>query len=222
MRNSRSREATLRDSRYIPFTQQPSCCVPACISMVMYRRGIPLLPLELLGWHLGVIISPENRELFWKARSGPKPISGWGTSGWGTYLSKGRHHPNRVFPRLQIPLEMIFHPISSFTKKGSLRRFLIHAVEKDLDCIVCYDTGVMHGRREHTGHACVLDRVYPRRGTLRLIDPGRFCQKWTTVPLERLYRAMKSHGDEKFGGVWEFRSPVEASREDTKALVQAR
>jgi len=57
-------------TRYVPFTQQKSCCVPASISIVMYKRNIPLLPQELLGYHLGLIIDPQNKELFWNPRTG--------------------------------------------------------------------------------------------------------------------------------------------------------
>ncbi len=33
-----------KDTKYVPLVQQEYCSAPACISMVMLRRGIPLIP----------------------------------------------------------------------------------------------------------------------------------------------------------------------------------
>lgn len=53
-----------KDTRYIPFTQQKSCCVPTSISIIMYKRNIPLIPQEVLGYYLGLIVDPEFKNLF--------------------------------------------------------------------------------------------------------------------------------------------------------------
>jgi hypothetical protein len=65
------------DSRYIPFTQQTSCCVPTCIQMVMYKLGIPLLPAEEIGYHLGLTVHPDKSYLFYNVRTSTKPPFCW-------------------------------------------------------------------------------------------------------------------------------------------------
>ncbi len=52
-------EIVPKDSRYIPFSQQPYCCVPTSIQMVMYRHNIPLVPAEELGYHLGLTVPKD-------------------------------------------------------------------------------------------------------------------------------------------------------------------
>jgi len=86
------KEVVPEDSRYVPFVQQKSCCVPACVSMIMYRHNIPLIPQELLGYYLGLVVREENKELFWNARTGERP-----PAGWGTQIYKEEHHPDNVW-----------------------------------------------------------------------------------------------------------------------------
>jgi hypothetical protein len=53
-------QAIPNDSRYVPFTQQPACCVPTCIQMVMYKNDIPLIPSEEIGYPLGLIVHGDD------------------------------------------------------------------------------------------------------------------------------------------------------------------
>jgi hypothetical protein len=72
------------DSRYIPFTQQPSCCVPTCIQIVMYRHDIPLRPAEEIGYHLGLVVSPDRSKLFSNVRTAAEAPS---SAGYGIQLA---------------------------------------------------------------------------------------------------------------------------------------
>jgi len=193
------KEITPKNSRYIPFTQQPSCCVPACISMIMYKRGIPLIPQEELGYYLGLVVSKENEHFFYKLRAGKRPVSGYGTQ-----IYKDEYNPNNVFPKLGIPLEMIFHPIDEFKDVKELENFISQQIKKDADMLICFDHGELKGSHEQGGHVCVIDRIFLKNGEIRLIDPQRNQPKWRTVKAEDLYKAMKFHGSDKMSGVWEF------------------
>lgn len=44
------------DTRYVPLTQQKWCCVPTCFQVVMLRHNIPLVPAEVIGYHMGLIV----------------------------------------------------------------------------------------------------------------------------------------------------------------------
>src|SRR6187401_2529326 len=94
-----------QDTRYVPFTQQSYCCVPTSIQMIMYRNGIPLIPLEELGYRLGLTVPPEDADLFYKPRVSDSPPS---TAGYGTQIAKEDFAPNKVFEELDIPLEFSF------------------------------------------------------------------------------------------------------------------
>jgi hypothetical protein len=188
-----------KDSRYVPFVQLKSCCVPACISMVMYKHNIPLLPQELLGYYLGLTVSQENKKLYWNPRTGKRPPSNYGTQ---IYLKK--YHPNTVFPRLKIPLKMVFYPISSFTTEKNLIKFVTEAVQKDKDILACFDHGKLSGDNIQGGHVCVVDRIDTKKGLIRLIDPQQTQPKWRIVKIKALIKAMEFHGDDKSAGFWEF------------------
>jgi hypothetical protein len=75
-----SYQAAPTTSRYIAFTQQPYCCVPTSITMIMYRNDIPLVPIEELGYLLGMTVPPEEEEYFYNVRVSDSPPS---SSGYG-------------------------------------------------------------------------------------------------------------------------------------------
>ncbi len=177
--------------------QQRWCCVPACISMIMYKNKIPLLPQEYLGYHLGLILPEEDRVLFWKTRSGKEP-----QAGWGTQIEKKRFSPNTVLPKLNIPLVMKFNAGKQFTG-NDLLAFLLEAETRDRDLLVCFDNGALMNSKKHGGHVCLFDRVEVKSRTVRLIDPSSNQPKWRFVKIEDLLRGINYHLN-KSAGIWEF------------------
>lgn len=197
------KDLTPKDSRYVPLVQQRWCCVPACISMVMYKHGMKLLPQEYLAYHLGLIVPKEDRALFSTARTGKKP-----KAGYGTQIEKKEYSPNVVFPKLKIPLKMTYHSARDLDMPR-LSELLVTAEKGNKDLLVCFDTGALGKTKNHGGHVCVFDRIDAKKGMVRLIDPASSQPKWRTVSLEDLYRGMRYHWN-KSGGVWEFTSTKKA------------
>lgn len=181
----------------MPLVQQRWCCVPACLSMIMYKRRIPLIPQEKLAHHLGLIVPKEDAYLFSKPRTGKKPAAGYGTQ-----IEKKQFSPNTVLPKLGIPLVMKYHPAKELTEE-SLVNLLIEAERKDKDFLVCFDIGALTNSKKHGGHVCVFDRIDTRKKTVRLVDPASSQPKWRTVSISDLYRGMRYHWN-KSGGIWEF------------------
>src|SRR5581483_2769030 len=127
------------DSRYIPFTQQPSCCVPTCIQMVMYRNGIPLRPAEEIGYHLGLIVRPDQSNLFANVRIAADAPP----AGYGIQIHIPEYEPNAAFARMGIPLDFKVEPISGFASADELMERL-RAIEKDdLDALVAFNYGAL-------------------------------------------------------------------------------
>ena len=184
-----------RDSRYIPLTQQKSCCVPTCVSMIMYKNKIPLLPMELLGHYFGLIVSPENKKLFWNARTGEKPLSGYGTR-----INLKRYEPNSVFKKLKIPLKMVIHSVANFTDKTFVS-YIAKSVKENKDIMVCFNSGVLNNQAGD-GHVCVIDRVYPSKNEVRIIDPSYNKPKWRMIKINKLRKAMEMH-PANGGAFWE-------------------
>lgn len=191
-------EVVPSDTRYIPLTQQRYCCVPTCIQMVMYRRNILLVPAELLGYYLGLIIPKKELKLFWNARTGKKP-----SAGYGTQIDKKEYNPNTAFKKLGIPLQMKLKLIDEFENITSFKNYLETIQEKDKDVIICYDYGTLFNIKSHNGHVCLIDRIYMDKNDIRMIDPWYLVSKWRIVKINKLFKAMKFHGAEKSGGFWE-------------------
>lgn len=189
-----------KNSRYVPLTQQPYCCVPTSIQMVMLKHNIPLLPVELMAHHLDTIVSPEKRELFWNlcsTRNRPP-------AGWGTRISEDKT-VNKMFVRLKIPLKMKFNLIESFETVEELGVYLYKSMRADTDVLVCYDVQPLFNTKNSSGHVCVFDRIDRKAGEVRFIDPESNVAKWRTVKLSKLYKAMQIHGNKHMGGCWELK-----------------
>lgn len=172
--------------------------MPTCIQMVMYRRGIPLVPAELIGYHLGLVVPKEELKYFWNGKTGKKPLAGWGTR-----ISKKEYGPNTALNKLGIPLRMEIHLIDGFPILEDFKAYLKEIEEKNKDVLVCFDWGTLFNEDQHTGHVCVLDRVYSERRKVRIIDSEYKAPKWRIVGIKKLYEAMKFHGPKKSGGFWE-------------------
>jgi hypothetical protein len=186
-----------KDSRYIPLVQEQSCCAVACILMVMYKRSIPLIAQELLGYHLGLVVSPDNRHLFWNARTGKKP-----KSGFGTQIFSKLYEPNNAFKKLKIPLQFSVHHVDTFKTEKEFKKFIVDAVKADRDLLVCFDHGHFNDEEKHAGHVCVIDRIYPKKDLVRLIDPSPNRPKWRLVKIAKLKKAMELH-PANGGSFWE-------------------
>lgn len=193
------KEIIPNDSRYVPFTQQKECCVPACFQMIMYKHGIPLLPQELIGYELGLVVPDQYADRFWNPRTG-KPHS----SGYGTNVGEGKDKvdPNIAFKKLGIPLQVKFKYIDEFDNFNEFKSYIEDFVEKDKDVIACFDWGTFSGNKDHKwGHVCLIDWVENDR--IRLIDPGYNEPKWEMVSAKLFFGSMKAHTRENAAGFWE-------------------
>lgn len=197
---SRKAEIIPADSRYIPLTQQKWCCVPTCIQMVMVRHQLPLVPAELIGYHLGLVVPKAAADFFWNPRTGKRP-----PAGYGTQAGKAAYSPNAMFKKLGIPLTMTWSLINRFKTIDAFRQYLADSEHTQTDMLVCFDWPMLfdENRTDHWGHVCILDRVFSQRDVVRIVDPDPDAAKWREVSIEKLYQAMVFHGQAKSAGFWE-------------------
>lgn len=167
----------------------------------MYRHNIPLIPAEEIGYHLGLIVPPEDKHLFYKVRTSDNPPL---AAGYGTNISAPEFTPNKALKTLGIPL--IFSQVlaSEMLDEGGLLRLLEDAESRDIDALLCFNHGVVKGQYEpHSGHVVVFDRVVD--GEIRVVDASPRQSKWRQIELSILFDAIKQHGDENCGGIWYFK-----------------
>ena len=200
MKQPTTYQAAPNNSRYIPFTQQDWCCVPTSIQMIMYRHGIPLVPAEEIGYHLGLTVPPDQADLFYNVRTSEKPPT---TAGYGTQISNPDYTPNKMFEKLGIPLEFSIKLASEFADKEALLTELKAIEAEDSDALLCFNHGVIRGEYQpNSGHVVVFDRVVD--GKVRIVDASWKQPKWRFVELGLLFEAIKRHDNENSGGVWHF------------------
>ena len=154
----------------------------------MYKLGMPLIPQELLGYHLGLIVSKENKHLFWNPRTGKRPKTGFGCQTW-----KKEFDVNSVFKKLKIPLKVINYPIADFKTKKDLISFIDNGIKKNKDFIVLVGSDALNGTSNNNGHACVVDIIYPKKDIIRLIDPSSIQSKWREFKIDKFIKAMNLH-----------------------------
>lgn len=165
--------------------------------MVMYRHNIPLIPQEKLGYYLGLIVHPSRAKLFYNVRiSKKKPPAGYGTR---IYLPE--FEPNVVFSKLKIPLKFTKKLISQFNSGEEILSFLQSVEKDDEDVLLCFNHGVLiDDASKNWGHVCVFDRLIGDK--IKIVDPSPDHPKWRIVSIEKMFSAMKKHGEERSGGFW--------------------
>lgn len=193
-------EASPNDSRYIPFTQQPYCCVPTSIQMIMYRNSIPLVPAEEIGYHLGLTVTLEDANYFYNVRSSATPPA---ESGFGTNISRPEYEPNTAFKRLGIPLSFQMRFASTIASEESLLDSLRKIEADNTDALLCFNHGVIRGQYEpNSGHVVVFDKII--NGQVRVLDASPRQPKWRLLGASLLFDALQQHGDNNSGGIWNF------------------
>ncbi len=172
--------------------------MPTCFQMIMYRNDIPLRSAEEIGYHLGLVVSPERSSLFSNVRTSAEVPP----AGYGIQSHIPEYEPNAAFARMDIPLHFAIDPIKGISSAGELLEKLRSYEENDVDIVVAFHLGALldDPSLKNAHHACVFDRVQGDR--VRLIDPSFHAPKWKTFSVEQLFNAMKKHVSPENGGMW--------------------
>ena len=169
--------ATINDRHYIPIKQEPYCCVPTCILMVMQRHGLALISQVEIGKVLGLVRPPEERP----------------SSGYGTQIQKPEYDPNVAFRKLGIPLSFLYIPIFSLENSTTFSETVQKALSANQDVLICY-----HEEKINGGHL-ILAAGFDEKN-LSIFDPQDGLQK--VYPTSYLYERCVIHGDRHMAGLW--------------------
>ena len=168
--------------------QKPYCCVPACLSMVLNRRGIKHGSQGEIGYELGLTVPKEEVRRFKKVRTGKKP-----SSGWGTQVQRKQFSINHYFAIHGIRLRESYRAPNRIK---DIAATLTADLKRGNDVIACFDHKTLYGKGKW-GHAVVVKAVDGTAATL--LDPHSGIRR---VNLLKLQQAMKAHGVAKRGGLW--------------------
>jgi len=163
----------------------------------MYKNNIPLIAAEEIGHYLGLIVHPDNDNLFYNVSTSKTPP----ISGYGTQITKSKYEPTKALKKMRIPLKVKVIPANKFKTNKHLEKYL-SSVEKDnKDVLLCFNHGVLIGEKSKSGgHVVVFDRI-TKKG-IRIIDTSPNKPKWRIVSVGKMLTAMKKHRSKKSGGVW--------------------
>lgn len=184
-------------SRYIPFVQQPYCCVPACIQMILYKNNIPLKSQEEIGNALGLRVKPERAHLFENV-STEEPETGI----WGTQVGNPDYDVNEAFEDLGIPMKFEVRYAKKIGSPNELKEILQEIENANDDALVCFKYGSLWDDGSSSGHVNVFDRIVNDK--IRLVDPAIEVPKFRMVEVKKLYKAMVEHQAAVSPGVWIF------------------
>jgi len=179
-------------SRYIPLTQQPFCCLPTCIQMILLRRKLKLLSQEEIGRELGLIVPKEYKKILPLARTGKKP-----SSGWGTQASEKKFSINKFLKKFKYPLREKYFPLS---KIKDVEKWLAKELKEGSDIMVCFNYKRLYGEGNDGGHISLIEKINYYNKTFTLIDPEGNVPKFRDVKIKKLVNSIKYHGKKNYGG----------------------
>lgn len=176
---------------YKPITQIRYHCVPACIAIVLDRCKIKHGTLNDIGYELGLILPKEIARKFKKARTGKKPLAGYGTQ-----VAKKQFSINHYFQNNKINLKETYFPPK---KIKDYQKFISDNICQSNDIIVCFDNKLLFSSGDW-GHVCVIQGI--NNNKVIIIDPEIGVSKKRIVELPNLIEAIEKHGKERRGGFW--------------------
>ncbi len=166
--------------------------------MIMLRHDIPLVPAELMAHYMHVVVPKKIQKQFWNIRTSTR------IQAYGTQLNE-HLTADPMFKKLNIPLRMSWRLIDEFATYKEFKNHISSYRRANNDVVVCFNAKALVYGMVDNGHVCVLDRVYPRKESIRIIDPGQKQPKWRMVTMKKLYKAMQVHGKDNKAGFWEFK-----------------
>lgn len=185
---------------YTTLTQQPFCCVPACIQMVLYRRGLSLLEQEEIGIDLGLTVPLENGGLFENVPTLTKPPTD--TGDWGTRINIKKYDLNSFFKKRG------FHLRSTYVHQDKIKEvpfFIASNLEQRNDILTCFRYGTLYNENVPHGHGSLIEKI---NGTqITLVEPMADLKR-KSVSVDKLIEAIIANQEKNhaYGGFWVIQS----------------
>lgn len=176
--------------KYSIIKQQPYCCVPACIQMILKRRKLPIYTQKTIGYALGLSVPKEYMHLYPNART-KQP-----SSGYGTEIQNPTYSIQSFFQTHAPSLIETYYPVDTI---NHVRTFIIKHLSLEHDIIVCFNNAILYGVGDW-GHVSLLSSI--DKDGITLIDPDVSSPDIRNVSIEDLIQAMNIHGTDNRSGFW--------------------
>lgn len=179
---------------YDLIVQEPWCCVPACVKMMLQRRGFSSGSQEEIGIELGLVVPPDQVSHFTLIGTGLEP-----PGGYGTRINEPEFALDTYFRRHGLQLKCDYVPGSAV---DDLEAFIADHLGAGDDILTCFRYRHLYGVEAagDCGHASLIQGMEER--TLTLADPrGPLYQ---SVDRDTFFASVLAHrkGDLELGGFW--------------------
>lgn len=182
--------------KYTPITQEPYCCLAACLQMVLLRHSLPLIDQKTLAVMMGLTVPEKDKKLFPKAKAAKGPP-------FGTIIKTDSMMPQAVFRKLGIPLSVELRLENEFDDNSAIREYIIGQLEANHDVIVNLDTRTLNKTKESFGHSLLVELYDASDDKARLIDPSADQPRQRSISIAILAFAIRQYGAKNWGGFWE-------------------
>ncbi len=173
--------------------QQPWCCVPTCVQMILQRRELSFESQEDIGKELGLVVPEDQLHLFKTIESGPEP-----PAGYGTRINEPEFSLDTYFTRHNLPLSCEY---VSGSAVENIEEFVVGHLESGNDILTCFRIRHLYDIKEagDCGHASLVQGI--NKDTLILTDPHGINRG---VDVNKFYESVLAHrkGDLELGGFW--------------------
>lgn len=187
---------------YTPVLQQPYCCVPASLQMILARHGYQDYTQETLGNRLGLVVPLRLKHVFKNVAATEKPP----THGWGTHINLKKYSLQALFKKEQLPFRATFKLSDRFKNAAALKKTLVTlARDAQKDTLLCVQSGALQGfPMPDSGHVILLTAA--DRENIYYLDPAIPEEGVQQTTYEQMLYAMRLRGPENYGGVWGIRN----------------
>lgn len=188
---------------YTLIKQKKRCCVPACMYMILERRGLPSFDQEAIGKHIGLVVSKEIAE-----EEGFKDVEiaeEMPPGGYGTRTNEEEYSLDAFFSKENLPLKSDYYTLDDIEDVPS---FIGDNLKDGNDIIVCFRVRHLYHDIDKeevgdAGHITLISEIEDDKVTLA----DTHFPEYRMVALEKLMEAIDYHRtddiyDTPLGGFW--------------------
>lgn len=166
-------------------------CVPACLNMILSRRGFLKHSQSELAYELGLTVPQDMSEMYPGAK-----VSRIKTE-WGVHPQSREHSLSGLLDKLNVPLCYQFISVNEIVS-SEVESFMFENLLRGNDIIVGYSYRSVFGDGENVGHVSLISDVIKAQGKVHLVDPE--IPETREVSVSSLLKGVK----DKHDGFWLF------------------
>lgn len=168
---------------YKHFLQKRQFCGPACIQMILFRRGFKI-DQERLAYNLGVLVDKkDSKHYYLKFKTAPT-----GDSRIGIMLKDfGKPRVKKVLGKYGLKVKVF-----KLSKIKNVGKFLADNIKSNKDVIMNFWWKPIDGTE--WGHHVLLSKFYTKKRVVTVCDPGEKTKSWS-IKLDKLIEGMSSKFD---------------------------